>query len=95
MYLYFIIPMLCIGVSLGLWIYYSLESSLKLLVRFGGMLLVVVLGYFNVPPLIAWGDRWMKETATVDLEPFVGGSINSLTVGGRPLSTFSNGIQVI
>jgi len=94
MHLYFIIPMLCIGVSLGLWIYYSVESPRKLLILIGSVLLVGVLGYFTVPPLIAWGDRWMKEASTVALEPFVGGSINSVTVGGRPLSTFSNGIQV-
>jgi hypothetical protein len=36
----------------------------------------------------------MKESATVALEPYVGGSINSIAVGGRALSSFSNGFHV-
>jgi len=44
--------------------------------------------------MIAWSDRWMKENASVALEPYVGRSIDLVVIGGRPLSTSSNGIQV-
>jgi len=83
MNIYFLVPILCLGVPIGFWIFYTFGSLTKLLSWLALGLLAVSLGFIAIPVLSAWGDRWIKESASAALEPYVAGSIDSVLIGGR------------
>jgi len=94
MNLYFIIIILCGCGPIVAWTLYSLDSIKKKIAFLCILTIVIILGYFALPPLITLCSSQIVWKGNVIHDPYVGGSIDSALINKHSVVSLSAGLQV-